>query len=67
MELMDFIKDTGITILIAGVITGIIGLIIQKKMKNKKRAKNVPDNNTLIGLLVFFWVIQSLFFSFFIY
>ena len=64
---MDFIKDTGITILIAGVITGIIGLIIQKKMKNKKRAENVPDNNTLIGLLVFFWVIQSLFFSFFIY
>ena len=67
MELVDFIKDTGITILIAGVITGIIELIIQKKMKNKKIAKNAPDNNTLIGLLVFFWVIQSLFFSFFIY
>lgn len=62
MELVDFIKDNGITIFLVGLfLSGIIGLIIDEKIDKKEGYAHSQYGSNVSGWLVMFWLIISFF------
>ena len=64
MELINFLKDNGITIFVVGLfLSGIIGLIIDEKIDRKEGYTHSQYGSNVSGWLVLFWLIISIFVS----
>ncbi len=64
MEVINFIKDNGIIIFIAGLfLSGLIGLIIDERIDKKEGYAHSQYGSNTSGWLVMFWLIISIFVS----
>ncbi len=64
MELINFLKDNGITIFVVGLfLSGIIGLIIDEKIDRKEGYAHSQYGSNVSGWLIMCWLIISIFVS----